>query len=188
VGRLVASKGLEHLVLAMPLVIREVPDARLIIVGRGSFRPHLESLVDRLGLGSSVEFAGFVGEDEKIDLISRSHVLVHPSMREGWATPVTEANACGVIAVGSDTEGVRSAIVAGVTGLLFRYGDSKGIAECMVKVLKDKEMRELMEANALRFSSQFSLSLTKRMASTVILNHAERNSKSPGVSTGKDLR
>jgi glycosyltransferase involved in cell wall biosynthesis len=155
VGRLVKNKGVDHLIESMKIVTREIPNAKLSIVGTGPFEAKLKKLVDDLELNNAVSFRGYVSEEEKVGLLQKAHVLVHPSLREGWATPVIEANACGIPAVGADVTGINCTIKDGVTGFLFPYGNVNELANKIIIMLKDEKIREEMGHNALNWAQKF---------------------------------
>jgi len=181
VGRLVRYKGVEYLIRAMTFVVQHVPDAKLSIVGRGFFEAKLKELITDLGLEESVTFHGYVSEDEKIKLLQRAHVLVMPSLREGWATPVIEANACGTPAIGTNVMGVKSTIINGVTGFLVPYGDVKELASKITIILSNYEIRERMSDNALRWAQKFDQKLMVqrfvKMLNSLGLNNGRINQK-----------
>lgn len=181
VGRLVRNKGVEYLIRAMTFVLQRVPDAKLSIVGRGFFEAKLKELVADLRLEESMTFHGYVSEDEKIELLQRAHVLVMPSLREGWATPVIEANACGTPAIGTNVMGVKSTIINGVTGFLVPYADVKELASKITIILSNYELRKRMNCNALKWAQRFDQDLMiqrfVKILSSLGLNNGGTNQK-----------
>lgn len=155
IGRLTRSKGVNFLIQSMKLVVVAVPEAKLSIVGRGHLENELKKTAQRLGIEKSIVFHGYLPEDEKIELLRKAHVLVMPSFREGWATPVIEANACGTPAVGTDAIGVRSTIRENVTGFLVPYGNTKMLADRVVRLLTDDELRNKMRLVAIAWAKKF---------------------------------
>jgi glycosyltransferase involved in cell wall biosynthesis len=155
VGRLVRNKGAEHLIKALKIVVQDIPNARLSIVGRGYFEDKLKKLVEDLGLKANVTLHGYVSEDEKIRLLQSSNVLVMPSLREGFATPVIEAGACGTTAIGTDVTGTRSTIIDGVTGFLVPYGDVAELADKISSLLNNHTLRKRMGQNATEWAQRF---------------------------------
>ncbi len=162
VGRLVKNKGIEHLIEAMKLVLQDIPTAKLSIIGAGPFEERLKKLTRDLKLENTVVFHGFIPEQKKIEILQKAHVLVHPSLREGWATPVLEANACLTPAIGSDVTGINCTIKDGVTGFLFPYGDVRELAKKIVHILRDRSIREAMASKALEWAQEFDERLTIR--------------------------
>lgn len=159
IGRLRAYKGVQYLLQAMPLVLRRFPNARLDIVGRGPYQPHLMNLSRRLRVEHSVSFHGFVAEPGKLDLMRRSWMVLLPSIQEGWGIPIMEAAAAAVPAIGTDTSGLRDSIVQGSTGFLVPVGDARAIAEAIVRLAEDRPLREEFGRNAKRRAQAFDWSL-----------------------------
>ncbi len=154
-GRLKKYKSIDHLISAFAIVRQHLPEARLLVVGEGDARPELEELTRKLGLTGSVEFAGFVDEQEKVRLLQAMHVVANPSAKEGWGLTVLEANACGVPVVASDVPGLRDAVRDGETGLLYDYGDVEELAEKLLLVLRDDHLRTRLGAGGLAFAETF---------------------------------
>lgn len=155
VGRIKNYKRLNHLIEAFLLVQGRVPEARLIIAGRGDYAD-LEALVKRLKLEAWVSLVGEVSEADKLDLLQKAWAMVTPSMKEGWGVTVIEANACGTPTIAYDTPGLRDSIRDDETGLLVPDGNIAGLAEAIVKVLSSQELRETLGKNALRWAANFS--------------------------------
>ena len=155
-GRLKRYKRLDLLIRAMKTLIKEVPDAKLTIAGSGDAENELMALVNGLGLESSVTFSGFIDEEEKAELLGSAWVFVTPSSKEGWGITVIEANACRTPCIAYDVPGLRDSVVDGKTGLLVERGDVRVLAEAIVKVLEDGELRKRLGENALKWAEKFS--------------------------------
>lgn len=157
VGRIKRSKGLFDLIEVLFYVRKKIGDVKLWVVGRGdsSYLTELRGLTEKLGLTNNVAFFGYVDEKTKIDLLWRSHLLVFPSVREGWGLVVTEANSLGTPCVGYDVPGLRDSVVNGVTGLLVKSGNVRGLADAIIRVLEDEEVREELSKKALNHARQF---------------------------------
>lgn len=154
-GRLKRYKSVDHIINAMPAILTHVPQARLEIIGKGDDRPFLESRVAALGIEASVEFVGFVSNEEKIRRLQRSHVMVNTSMKEGWGITNLEANACGVPVVSADSPGLRDSVCDGVSGMLYPYGDTEVLASTIVRLLKDQTLRQQLSEGAIAWARQF---------------------------------
>jgi glycosyltransferase involved in cell wall biosynthesis len=150
-GRLTRAKRPDHAVQAFRIVREKVPGAELWVLGDGPFRGRLEGLAD-----GGVRFFGGLSDAERRGLIARAGVLVNPSVREGWGLNVVEANALGVPCVAYDVAGLRDSVQDGVTGLLVESGDVEGLAEALVRVLRDDGLRRRLGENALKYAKQFS--------------------------------
>lgn len=154
-GRLKRYKSIDHLVKAFVIVRQLIPEARLVVMGEGDARPGLEQLAERLGIRPSVEFTGFVEEEEKVRRLQQMHVVANPSAKEGWGLTVLEANACGVPVVASDVPGLRDAVRDGETGLLYDYGDVEELAEKLLLVLRDEHLQSRLRSGGLAFAQTF---------------------------------
>jgi glycosyltransferase involved in cell wall biosynthesis len=154
-GRVESYKRIDIAVSAMAEVVATVPDAHMIIVGRGSAVPGLERQVARLGLERAVEFRGFVSEREKVELYRGARVFVNPSEKEGWGLTILEANACGVPAVASDVPGLRDSVRHEETGLLVPHGDVEALAAALRGVLTDDATWTRLRAGAMRWAANF---------------------------------
>lgn len=156
-GRLKGYKRLELLIKAMKIVTKEVPEARLTIAGSGGAKNELIRLVKELDLGKhTVTFRGYINEKDRPELLGSAWVFVTPSSKEGWGITVIEANACGTPAIGYDVPGLRDSIKNEKTGLLVkRDGDFMALAESIVKVLKNRELRNNLSKNAVEWSRNF---------------------------------
>jgi glycosyltransferase involved in cell wall biosynthesis len=148
-GRLRKYKSVEIAMKAMETVLKSVPDARLVIVGDGPYRPELEKYADGLSLGDAIEFTGFLSGEELVEMLNRAHLLFNPSPKEGWGLTVVEANACGVPVVASDRPGLKDSVIDGVTGFLVPYGDSTAFGENAVRLLTDGQLWKRMSAAAI---------------------------------------
>jgi len=168
VGRIVKYKGIHHAIYAIKIIKEEIPTVQLSLVGDGPFKVELQKVVRKLGLEKLVRFHGFVSEDEKIKLLSKAHILLMLSVKEAWATPVIEANACGTVAIGFNTPGVRDVIKDGKTGFLVPYGNIKALAGTCIKLLKDPAFYEKMRVNALEWAKNFHWEITEKKAITFI--------------------
>jgi len=155
VGRIRRYKSVDVIIRALPEILGKIPDAKLVIVGSGNNLQELNWLTLKLGIAGSVLFTGFVSVEEKIDWMRRSHVIVNPSPKEGWGLTNIEANACGTPAVASNSDGLRDSVKDGETGLLFPYGDHKMLADRVIRILKDEELRKRLTEKAIAWAKTF---------------------------------
>jgi len=156
-GRIKKSKGISDLIEALYYVRKKIQDVKLWIVGRGdpTYLTELLRLISKLGFVECVTFFGFVDEKTKFELLSRAHILVLPSIREGWGLVVTEANSVGTPAVGYDIPGLRDSISDGFSGLLVESGP-EALADGMMRVLSNDGLREDLSRNAIEWAGRFS--------------------------------
>ncbi len=154
-GRLKKYKSFDHLIEAFVIVQKIIPESKLVIVGDGDDKSRLMELTTALGLNGSVTFTGFVSEQEKVQWLNKMHIAVNTSAKEGWGLTATEANACGTTTVSSNVQGLRDAVIDEETGLLYEYGNREKLAEKIILLLRDNNLRERLAQKALIRSKEF---------------------------------
>ncbi|MEX1139640.1 MAG: glycosyltransferase family 4 protein [Bacteroidota bacterium] len=154
-GRLKKYKSVEDLLSAVAVVLKETPDVRLVILGDGDARPSLERVADDLRITSHVDFLGYVPPAEKIRRLHSMSVVVNTSAKEGWGLTVIEANACGVPVIASDVPGLRDSVIHEKTGLLYEYGNIEELAEKILLILRDNNLRSRLSNEAVLWARQF---------------------------------
>jgi phosphatidylinositol alpha-1,6-mannosyltransferase len=162
VSRLVARKGQDVLIRAMPEIRRRVPGASLLVVGDGPDRDRLEGLA-RAEAPGAVVFAGQVSEADLPRYYRAGDVFAMPCRTrrgglevEGWGNVFIEAAACGRPVVVGDSGGAREALVDGVTGLLVDGGDVAAVGGAVASLLEDPARAAAMgEAGRRRVERSF---------------------------------
>jgi glycosyltransferase involved in cell wall biosynthesis len=154
-GRIKKYKSVNHLILAFSEVIKEISDARLLIVGDGDYLPKLKKLVTKLKLEQVVTFAGATSHEQKIDYLNQMWLAVNPSPKEGWGLTVIESNCCGVPVIAADSPGLRDSVMAGKTGLLYPYGDYHQLAEQIVKLIQNDQLRTSLAKQCIPWAHRF---------------------------------
>jgi len=156
VGALVPHKGQKYLVDAAPIVLRRVPDARFLILGQGELRPVLERQVAELRLGDHVVLAGF--RSDVLALLKAFDVFVMSSVTEGLGTSLLDAMAAGRAIVATSAGGIPEVVEDGRTGLLVPPRDSAALADAIVRLLVDDDLRARMgRAGEARVGEQFNV-------------------------------
>ena len=150
VSRLVARKGQDTLIRAMPAIRRRVPDAALAIVGGGPGEDRLRSMAAELPAGV-VAFSGQVAEDDLPRYYAAGDVFAMPCRTrlgglevEGWGNVFIEAAACGKPVVVGDSGGARESLVDGETGLLVDGTRVEMVADAVGGLLADPERARAM--------------------------------------------
>ena len=156
VAALVAHKGHRHLIHAIPLVLREVPDARFVILGEGPLRSELEREVKMLHLEKHVALPGF--RDDVLSCIKGFDLFVMSSETEGLGTSLLDAMAAGKATIGTDVGGIPEAIEDRETGMIVPPNDPASLARAIVGLLKDEPLRRrLGQAGLARARRLFSV-------------------------------
>jgi PEP-CTERM/exosortase A-associated glycosyltransferase len=144
VGSFFAYEGLDLLLGALPLILAERPEVRVLLVGGGPHEAQLKDMARRLGVADKVVFAGRVAHSEVHRYYSLIDVLAYPrrSMRlTELVTPLKplEAMAQGHLLVASDVGGHRELIRDGETGTLFPAGRSDALADAVLRLLRQSD-------------------------------------------------
>ncbi|MBC9783240.1 DUF1957 domain-containing protein [Heliobacterium chlorum] len=139
VGRLVPEKGVQWLVEAMPNILSQRPQARLIIAGKGPMMEELKEKALALAVEHRVSFAGFVDDDSRNRLISSAQIAVFPSLYEPFGIVALEAMAANTPVIVSDTGGLGEIIRTGENGIKVPPGDVQKLAEAVIAMLQDRE-------------------------------------------------
>ncbi|MDA8169292.1 MAG: glycosyltransferase family 4 protein [Nitrospiraceae bacterium] len=152
-GRLRSTKRPADAIKIFHFIRRELPEVRLWMVGRGPEEDRLKNLARS---SEGIMFHGWVGEKEKLGLLARAHVLVVPSVREGFGINVIEAASRATPAVGYDVPGLRDSIKNGATGYL--ASGELDAAKKITSLLKDGALYRKMSANCLEYAGEFNWS------------------------------
>ena len=155
VAALVPHKGQRHLIEAARLVLPQVPDARFVIAGEGELRPALERQIKDHHLEKHVLLAGF--RPDVLALHKAFDIFAMSSVTEGLGTSLLDAMAAAKPIVATATGGIPEVVVDGQTGLLVPPRDHAAMADAIVTLLKDDDLRRRMgQAGRKRACSQFS--------------------------------
>jgi glycosyltransferase involved in cell wall biosynthesis len=154
VGRIVPIKGHKYFIQAAAEVIREIPNAKVLLVGDGPIRNEMEELTVQLGIEGQVFFLG-VRKDVP-ELLSIMDLFVLPSLNEGMGRALVEAMAMGLPVIASQVGGVPEVVTDGKTGILVPAQNPTALAKAIVKLARDAKLsRELAQAGYKRAHSAF---------------------------------
>lgn len=152
IARLSDIKGHIYLIEAWVEVLKNIPEAQLLIVGEGKMEDELLSLVSRLKIEKSVFFVPTI--KDTLEVLAATDLFILPSLEEGLGLSLMEAMASGVAVIGSDVGGIKSLIQDGYTGLLVKPKDIAGISCAISALLKDPEKRKFLGDNARNFIAE----------------------------------
>jgi glycosyltransferase involved in cell wall biosynthesis len=149
---LAKDKGVEDAISVFNILQKQIPDFKFWIVGK-SYPKYINFLKEKC---PDAKFWGYVSEQKKFDLLSRSHVLIFPSIHEGWGLVIIEAASIGIPTVAYKVSGVKDAILDGKTGLMAETQTPEALVELVLKLYRDKKLYSNLSINAKHWSKKFS--------------------------------
>jgi len=147
-GRLVYEKGIQHLIGAMPKILSNYHDAKLVVAGKGGMLGELQAEVNSLGLGNKVYFTGQLSPKQVQKMYKCADIAVFPSTYEPFGIVAIEAMLSGVPTVVTDIGGLNEIVEHGVTGMKSYAGNSNSLADSILALLFDHKLCDTVVKNA----------------------------------------
>lgn len=154
---------------AMPHILIKYPDACLRIVGEGDalYKAELEQYIKNNGLANNVIFLGYL--DNPVKLMANSDVFLMCSRNEAFGRVTIEAMTSGCPVIGANSGGTSEILDENKYGLLYEPGDSESLAERVVNVLSDNELRLSVSSAGKVRASAFSIdSMLKKVNEHIV--------------------
>ena len=174
VGRLFPEKSIDTLIKAMEVVLKKQPNTHLMIVGGGHLKNKLEKLVSELNINSQTTFLGLVSEENKILAYNACDIFILPSLAELEGMVVLEAMACGKPIIISDAEMSASRFFVDGNGFLFKTLDHIDLAEQILKLILDKDLRIKMGQVSLEKSKNYDINKSVELLEEVYLQALDK--------------
>lgn len=146
VGRFVKGKGVEYIIRAMDILVKEYPNLHLILVGDGPEKDRICKLITDFKINDYVRIIDFIPYDEMPDIFQHGDIFILPSLNEGVPRTVLEAMSCGLPVVISDLSHLKDLIDGG--GLMFQKKDVEGLSKILESIINDPAKREEMGQKA----------------------------------------
>ncbi|OGY11727.1 MAG: hypothetical protein A3D26_01665 [Candidatus Blackburnbacteria bacterium RIFCSPHIGHO2_02_FULL_44_20] len=160
VGRLIKWKGFEYLIKAYALVLKSIPNTKLVLIGKGPEEEALRKLAKKLDLeeNEDVFLMGTFGPDKLPMIYASSNLVVSPSItiaktgeKEGQGNVVLEARASGIPVIASRSGGLIDTVDGEKNGLLFEERDYKELSKKIISVLSNDTLRKNLSKNGLTY-------------------------------------
>lgn len=171
-GILSKDKGIEDAVRVFKL-LDEKGSYQFWVIGKPetkSYEKKVKNLVKRLGLEKKVKFWGFVSQEMKFELLAKSHVLVNPSIHEGWGLINIESNSVGTPVVSYNSPGLIDSVKNGVSGLICRNNSPEEMAKEVFNLLTNRRLYKRLQEGAISWSEIFNWELSVKQGLTLISN------------------
>lgn len=155
VTRLHENKGNTYLIGAMPGILKSYPNAVVAIAGEGPLHDDLVNQAKELGVEKHLVMLGF--QPDVPAVMSTFDVMVYPSLWEGTPLTCFEALGMGKALVSTKCDGLQQVLTDGETAVMCEMRDSSGLAESIIKVLSDPELRGQLEQASLDLSPRYDI-------------------------------
>lgn len=141
-GRLDSRKGVVDLITSAKYVVKNYPETRFIVTGKGPNEGYIRRQISKLNLKGNVTLTGFVSRDELLRLYQSCTMYVLPSYYEGLPTTLLEAMACGLPSIATDVDGSSEVISHGKTGMLVPPKCPEALSASIQEFLADERKRK----------------------------------------------
>ena len=179
IARLFPLKGHDQLMDAAPEIVKRIPNVRFFLIGDGILLEHLQERAKEYGIFDNFVFAGLIDRTRIPEMISAMDVVVHTSLREGLARVLPQALAMGKPCVSFDIDGAREVVINDKTGYLVEAFDSVGLADGVVRLLENEELRRQFGDNGRRhvdpnFRAEKMVTDISEVYQMLLIQHSDR--------------
>ena len=155
VGTLEPRKNFGTLIKSFVLIKSKLPDSKLVIVGKKGWKySHIEESLKEFKLENDVIFPGYMEAEDLRKMYAAATVFVFPSLYEGFGIPPLEAMACGCPVVSSNVASLPE--VVGDAGILVEPKNARKIAESVISLIENDQIRNMLIERGLRRAEKFS--------------------------------
>ena len=146
IGRLSEVKGVQHFVRALPAILSDRQDLRVLIGGDGQLKESIKASMQEEGIAASVDLLGWISHDDLPEYLNQLRLLVLPSYTEGLPNIMLEAMACGTPVLATPVGAVPDVIIDGKTGFIMEDNSHECIAKNVMRALDSPEREGIAEA------------------------------------------
>lgn len=169
-GALSKDKGIEEALRCFS-ILNMIGGYRFWIIGKPQSKNYTQFIrrsVKKLGLFRNVKFWGYVSQKQKFSLLSKSHLLVNPSVREGWGLVNIEANSVGTPVIAYNSPGLVDSVKDGVNGIICKNNTPLELANNVLRVLHNLQQYRKLQKGALVWSKKFTWKKSRKMSLKLI--------------------
>ncbi len=149
VGRLDHEKNIDWIIEALSIALKKV-DIHFVIAGGGSQEENLKNLVGLLGLEKHVTFTGVITDQDLPYIYGTADCFVMAATAELQSLATMEAMASGLPVIAANARALPELVVEGKNGYLFEPGDTKQLADIVVRIFENPALREEMGKSSLK--------------------------------------
>lgn len=170
-GALTKDKGIEA-ALECFSILNKQDKYNFWVIGKPESKDYLKYLKNKskkLGISKNTKFWGFVSQDKKFELLKKGHVMINPSIREGWGLVNIEANAMGTPVVAYKSAGLVDS-VSKQSGILVSNNTPEELAKEVATLFKQRDKLKKLSQSAVKWSSQFSWTKSRQKSLRLLEN------------------
>ncbi len=165
-SRLEPWKRIERALYSMPGIIKEIPNAHLVICGTGSAEATLHQITSELKLDEHVTFAGLIKHDDVFACIECADIFLSLYDLSNLGNPLMEALRCGKPIITLDV-GDTKTVIDGENGIILPVEDVDKVSEWAIKLLKDKDLADKYSKNAFKYAEKNLWTWEERMKAEI---------------------
>ena len=168
-GALAADKGIEDALTVFSL-LKKTRKYQFWILGKGdvNYVKYLKQKTRQLDIDKETVFFGFVTQAKKFDLLARSHIMINPSIREGWGLVNIEANAVGTPVIAYPSPGLVDSVKNNVNGIICADKTPKSMVSQVESLMADSKKLEVLSKMAVAWSNNFTWEKSKQKSLEVV--------------------
>jgi len=170
IGRLTYAKRVDLSLYAFQKILQKFPEARFLIIGKGTDYERLQRITKELQIQDSVEFLGFISEDQKIQILRKSIGMLFTSEKEGWGITAIESSASFTPVFGFKVPGLIDSIKENKNGYLVEFGNIDALANKIIEYLELPDVQEQIQTSAYYFAKQFNWQRIAKEFEMIIYN------------------
>lgn len=167
INRLVKMKGIEDVLRALGLILQKKPSVRLWVLGSGDekYMDYLRLFCKTLNISRNVIFYGFVNDKKKNELLRKSQILLHASMKEGWGLVIIEAALQKTPAVVYNVPGLVDSVINNKTGIIVNENTPVALAQKTLDLLDNNNKLIILAENAFKKAHDYSWDIAMEKSS-----------------------
>jgi len=175
-SRINKQKGIEDAIESFRIINDYLPNSSLWVVGSGAdeYVARVKRGIKDYGLARHVKFFGLVSDTRKFELLSKSHILIFPSIHEGWGLVIAEAGIMGTPSAVYNASGVRDVVRNGERGIMVKKNRPDLLAIAIIHHFKNDKLYKELVSKIKSFEEEMGWKKTARAALQVISKYENR--------------
>ncbi len=161
-GIISKDKGIEDAISCFK-TLNKIGNYKFWVIGRGETKNYEDKIKKAAyPLGSKITFWGFVSQEKKFELLAKSHVLINPSVHEGWGLVNIEANSVGTPVIAYNSAGLIDSVKNGESGVIVEKRIPDELAKALVSTLSNEKKYKILVNSSIIWANKFSWEESKQ--------------------------